>query len=882
LRTISFYSYKGGTGRTLLVANLATYAARLGRTVVMVDLDLEAPGLAYKFKPAPPNRPGVVEWLSAPQRPNVDDLAEPIEVLHPFNPGGALWLIGAGPPPSLNYLREVRRLQSTAFGDDSASAVSGMLSLRDAIAERFAPELLLLDARTGITNTNAITTRVLADVVVALTLHTPEQLDGTREVLRSLAALTKPGRPDEPLALHVAISRVTDPPNLNDADRRQRDADIVNQARQFLTEPADPLSATLTLTHPPLLLHNDVRLAANEHLLLAERTNEDPTRSLHFDYLRIAQTLLGDNMIEPAIEQAFRGIDDLERLERGVFFDDLTQVQAAKAPQPRPGRRPTSGGDLTGLKDKVKFLRKRAKADPGLQPNLAAALVELAWATFDARTPSMRSPGLRPMAEAVTMYERFAAQEPLYRPVHVDTLIQQSAIAAQLGQSETGFAAAAEAVALANAHPDVVEPPLLAKAQANLASIYHEAGETERAAEPIRKATENFDAFIAKEHYAHADLLTKERYAHPDVLKQAGAAHNLRVIVDTIVGDTQSAFHSADVAAFIYGELSEREPGDREARAGFGRSRNNLANLHLQSGNFDAAIAAAEKASDIFGELAAEEPQNYLQGYATAAQTFSAALAQAGQADRALAAAEHAVHLWRDLIEVFTGRKDLAGLIAALNNLSARYRDVGDYAEARRVGEEAITYGDDPLVQLEPPPNGQTAVSAALAPVWGNLAMTYRQLGEPRLAADAAEHASTLYSTLGVASSNPHAQALLTIAEANVEMGQMDQAYVAARVAADFASAAGFPYWEAAALRLAAQSVTEADPAAAVSAAERSVNLYTALGDATGSALAYEVLAVAHDAQGDGAVARTSREIAVKLRRQALDSDPIAESRIVT
>ena len=63
MRVISFYSYKGGTGRTLLVANLAVYAARLGCSVVMVDLDLEAPGLAYKVLPSPPNRPGVLEWL---------------------------------------------------------------------------------------------------------------------------------------------------------------------------------------------------------------------------------------------------------------------------------------------------------------------------------------------------------------------------------------------------------------------------------------------------------------------------------------------------------------------------------------------------------------------------------------------------------------------------------------------------------------------------------------------------------------------------------------------------------------------------------------------------------------------------------------------------
>jgi hypothetical protein len=129
----------------------------------------------------------------------IADMAHQLPVPHPFNPGGNLWLIGAGPPPSMSYLREVRALQSTAFADDSTRAVTGMLELRDAIADHFAPDLLLLDARTGISNTNAITTRVLADEVVALTLNTAEQLEGTRAVLRSLAPLKKPGRSTQPL-----------------------------------------------------------------------------------------------------------------------------------------------------------------------------------------------------------------------------------------------------------------------------------------------------------------------------------------------------------------------------------------------------------------------------------------------------------------------------------------------------------------------------------------------------------------------------------------------------------------------------------------------------------------------------------------------------------
>ena len=48
--TITFYSYKGGSGRSLALANAAVYLAKLGFRVVALDFDLEVPGvLHYKF-----------------------------------------------------------------------------------------------------------------------------------------------------------------------------------------------------------------------------------------------------------------------------------------------------------------------------------------------------------------------------------------------------------------------------------------------------------------------------------------------------------------------------------------------------------------------------------------------------------------------------------------------------------------------------------------------------------------------------------------------------------------------------------------------------------------------------------------------------------------
>ena len=46
-KTVLFYSFKGGVGRTQLLLNSAKYLASLGKKVLIVDFDIHAPGLSY-------------------------------------------------------------------------------------------------------------------------------------------------------------------------------------------------------------------------------------------------------------------------------------------------------------------------------------------------------------------------------------------------------------------------------------------------------------------------------------------------------------------------------------------------------------------------------------------------------------------------------------------------------------------------------------------------------------------------------------------------------------------------------------------------------------------------------------------------------------------
>jgi diguanylate cyclase (GGDEF)-like protein len=327
LRTITFYSYKGGVGRTLVVANVARYLALFGQKVFAVDFDLEAPGLHYKLglgSRTEEIQSGLVDYLHSFVAQG--EVAEHIgmHVVKVDTPPGAgsIHLLPAGLAPSSDYWRKLARVNwHELFYSENPLGVPFFLELKEKITAEFQPDFLLIDSRTGITEVGGVATSLLADQVVCLMVRNQENLEGAREVLRSVRRARRlPGQ--APVEVLPVLTR------LPEQDRPQEER-IVREVLEFLNQEAADLSATLDIADV-LVLHSDPDLQLNESLQIEESV-------LLGDYLQLFTKLLPESVVKSHIEPLTRQVMKNEeerrqiasawaRAEHLAYHDPLTDL----------------------------------------------------------------------------------------------------------------------------------------------------------------------------------------------------------------------------------------------------------------------------------------------------------------------------------------------------------------------------------------------------------------------------------------------------------------------------------------------------------------------------------------------------------------------------
>ncbi len=233
---ITFYSYKGGTGRTMALASVACLLGRgkgvageqpaKPRRVLAIDWDFEAPGLHRYFRPylageatqALGETPGCLEIFEALDanraaydpsdfvgnrhraREELEKLDLDRYLLHTRTPG--LSIIKAGRFDG-EYSRRVSELQWDRLFRDTLGLFAGFA---DVMKHRF--DYVLVDSRTGITDTSGICTMLLPDKLVVVFTPNEQSLTGVRELVQKAISYRKESADGRPLTVFPLASRV--------------------------------------------------------------------------------------------------------------------------------------------------------------------------------------------------------------------------------------------------------------------------------------------------------------------------------------------------------------------------------------------------------------------------------------------------------------------------------------------------------------------------------------------------------------------------------------------------------------------------------------------------------------------------------------------------
>jgi MinD-like ATPase involved in chromosome partitioning or flagellar assembly len=202
---IVFYSYKGGVGRTTALVHTAFHLARSGSRVVVADMDVEAPGL-HALLPRPDGGAitvGLVDYLWERQvRPFDSVTGEGLETcLVEVNPGqrNAISYAVEDPvsraqinviPAGLVGSDYVRRLHTLSYQDVLSRSDDAWSLFEKELVEQLEPDVLLIDARTGLGDWGGLSLLRLADEAFLVLYPSDQNIEGFRFVRNTLRELT--------------------------------------------------------------------------------------------------------------------------------------------------------------------------------------------------------------------------------------------------------------------------------------------------------------------------------------------------------------------------------------------------------------------------------------------------------------------------------------------------------------------------------------------------------------------------------------------------------------------------------------------------------------------------------------------------------------------
>lgn len=306
------------------LANVAFLTALNNKRVLVMDWDLEAPGLHYYFRGmldsldtrTVRNSPGVLnlvwDWSSTLRRAETGDQIDELferyrsglafdEVVHSLLPdpdqfvdpgalkGGVLHHIGAGSPvieasERMAYEEALARFDWAAFFAEEAGGTL-LEALRLWAQNNY--DYIFLDSRTGFADVAGICTMQIPDQVALCYIYNRQNIDGIAQVADAIRLK----RPD--IALRAVPMRVARENTSEEADARARARRELMRRGGFSGDAVETDQKLLAIHQAP-----NVPFYETIALIVSERMRSDV---LSLDYLNLANQLLGQELKFPEL-----------------------------------------------------------------------------------------------------------------------------------------------------------------------------------------------------------------------------------------------------------------------------------------------------------------------------------------------------------------------------------------------------------------------------------------------------------------------------------------------------------------------------------------------------------------------------------------------------
>jgi cellulose biosynthesis protein BcsQ len=308
---VTFYSFKGGVGRTMSLVNVGVALAAKGRRVLLVDFDLEAPGIpTFDLFAAVSETPGVVnyvsEYISSGAAPDVKQFITTAPVWN-NKKGGGVWLMPAGrqEPAYASRLQAIDWQELYESRDGFLMFEDMKAQWRNAIPGGF--DYVLIDSRTDHTDVGGICTRQLPDSVVIMFFPNEQNLQGLTSIVNDI-------RVEEETSRHKAIKLHFSPSNVPDLDDEEN---ILSQRLAKFCEMLRYKAEDVTILH-----HYNSLSLLNQQIFIIER----PKSKLAQEFRILVDTIVSANLEDPE-----GAIDTLVKMQ-GAYLRpsrefDLAQVE---------------------------------------------------------------------------------------------------------------------------------------------------------------------------------------------------------------------------------------------------------------------------------------------------------------------------------------------------------------------------------------------------------------------------------------------------------------------------------------------------------------------------------------------------------------------------